>query len=96
MTRLPQCRRTWWASVWHPQQLAGIDFSRRQPTVADDRGNRSILKRGGHVIVPVHPLARHREEQLAGVEGARVDRVAHSLGVGREIALGVNPVGDLS
>jgi hypothetical protein len=42
----------------------------------DDCGNRSALKSGGKEVVAVEALAADGEEQLAGKDGARVDRVS--------------------
>ena len=82
--------------VGQAQQTALVYGGRRQPALAHHGRHGSVGQRGFHILVPVHTVAMHRKEQVARGQRARVNRIAGRLGVGVDVAFGVQQVSNLT
>ena len=76
------------------RQQPGLYRIARQLVLADDCGHGALLQRLLHEIVAIHALALHREEKLAGLNGARIDGVSLGDRFVVEFAGGRNEFGD--
>ena len=78
------------------RQRTVIDHDLRQyavDLVCHQRRHRTTLGRFGQIIVTIHPFAPDRDEQVAGLQLAGIDRNTGNLGIGAE-QLPVGPHGD--
>ena len=94
--RLHRCKHAIFAIIRNPHQLGLIEVRRRQPSLTHHRSRSPIRNGGLDIIMSIDALALHREEQLPGANGARINRIRNRLGITVEVAFGMNPVRNLS